>query len=91
MIFSRRSILIYKWVCIIASIVYAVAAGIDTLQNYAAAGQSQYVETGSQIYVAYFLKELVYSTMFIGSAILIELVERLVLRAQKLSLEDLYN
>ncbi len=40
MIFSRRSILIHKWVCIIASIVYAVAAGIDTLQNYAAAGQS---------------------------------------------------
>jgi len=91
MIFNRRSILIYKWVCIIASVVYAVAAGIDTLQNYAASNQIQYGETSPQFYVAYFLKELVYSTMFIGTAILIELVERLVLRAQKLTLEDLYK
>lgn len=93
MIFSRRSILIYKWVCIVASIVYAIAAGIDTLQNYAAAepGIVDYGNTEPQVYVAYFLKELVYSTMFIGTAILIELVERLVLRAQKLSLEDLYK
>lgn len=91
MIFNRRSIFVYKWVCIVASIVYAVAAGIDTLQNYAASNQIQYGETSPQYYLAYFLKEFVYSTIFIGTAILIELVERIVLRAQKLALEDLYK
>ena len=89
MIFNRRAILAYKWVCIVAGIVYALAAGIELLQSYAEA--SEFSETPPQLYVSIFLKELVYSTMFIGTAILIELVERLVLRAQNLSLEDLYK
>ena len=89
MIFSRKAIVTYKWVCIIAGIIYAVAAGIEVLQSYAET--LQFSETRPQIYVSIFLKELVYSTMFIGTAILIELVERLVLRAQNLSLEELYK
>ena len=64
MIFSRKAIVTYKWVCIIAGIIYAVAAGIEVLQSYAAT--LEYSETPPQIYVSIFLKELVYSTMFIG-------------------------
>lgn len=89
MIFNRRSVVIYKWVCIVAAIIYALAAGIELLHSYAES--AAYSETNPRIYVSIFLKELVYSTMFVGTAILIKLVERITLKAQNLSLEDLYK